>query len=202
MLGYCLAVVRRLALPALTTGTVLAAAMAAALILGDGTSWIGAAPQALAAGVAGAFAFAFVLTASTAVGAARTARRYGLALGPGAVALPSVRDVRVPVIKGRTAFQLTDGVRHEVEKEPLLRVKEVTAFGHGTLDLTLRGPSDTTVLVEVRVTTGPKETAVVVEARPEATYRRLDTGACWALARVVEECAVRALRAETADGAL
>ncbi|MEU2237463.1 hypothetical protein ACH4A8_08385 [Streptomyces vietnamensis] len=202
MLGYCLAVVRRLALPALATGTVLAAAMTAALVLGDGTPWSGAAPQALAAGAAIAFAFAVVLTITTAVGAARTARRYGLTLGPEAVALPSVREVRVPTIEGRTAFQLTDSVRHVVEKDPVLRVDEVTAFGHGILDLTLRGPSDTTVVVRVRVTTGPKETAVVVEARSEATYKRLDAAACWAVARVVEERVARVLRAETGDGAL
>ncbi|MFG2409842.1 hypothetical protein ACGFR8_37070 [Streptomyces brevispora] len=202
MLGYCLAIVRRLALPALAIGTMRAAAMTAALVLGDGTPWSGAAPQALAAGAAVAFAFAAVLTITTTVGAARTARRYGLTLSPEAVALPSVREVRMPTIEGRTAFQLTDSVRHEVEKDPVLRVDEVTAFGHGTLDLTLRGPSDTTVFVRVRVTTGPNETAAVVEACPATRYKRLDAAACWAVARVVEEGAARALRAETADGAL
>ncbi|WP_426368402.1 hypothetical protein [Streptomyces sp. E-08] len=200
MLGYCLAVVRRLALPALATGMALAAAMTAAVVLGDGATWTGAAPDALAAGATVAIAFAAVLTTTTAVGAARTARRYGLTLGPEAVALPSVREVRVPTIEGRTAFQLTDSVRHVVESDPVLRVDEVTAFGHGILNLTLRGPSDTTVSVQVRVTTGPKETAAVVEARPEATYKRLDAGACWAVARVVEERVAQALRAEAAEG--
>ncbi|AJF63214.1 hypothetical protein [Streptomyces vietnamensis] len=202
MLGYCLAVLRRLALPALATGTVFAAAMTAALVLGDGTPWSGAAPQALAAGAAVALAFAAVLTITTAVGAARTARRYGLTLGPEAVALPSVREVRVPAIEGRTAFQLTDSVRHVVEKDPVLRVDEVTAFGHGILDLTLRGPSDTTVFVRVRVTTGPKKTAAVVEARPATTHKQLDAAGCWAVARVVEERVAQALRAETGDSAL
>ncbi|MFI9213120.1 hypothetical protein ACIGW7_33945 [Streptomyces sp. NPDC053253] len=202
MLGYCLAVVRRLALPALAIGAVLAAAMTALLVLGDGTPWSGAAPQALAAGAAGAFAFTAALTATTAMSAARTARRYGLALGPEAVALPSVREVRMPTIEGRTAFQLTDSVRHVVEKDPVLRVDEVTAFGHGVLDLTLRGPSASTVLVRVRVTTGPKETAAVVEARPAATYKQLDAAACWSVARVVEERVARALRAEAEAGAL
>ncbi|MFD3643825.1 hypothetical protein [Streptomyces griseus] len=201
MLGYCLAVVRRLALPALATGMVFAAAMTAVLVLGDGTPWGEAAPPALGAGAAVAVTFTAVLTVTTAVGAARTARRYGLALGPAAVRLPSVREVRVPAIEGRTAFQLTDGVRHMVEKDPVLRVDEVTAFGHGILDLTLRGPSDTTVLVRVRVTTGPQETTAVVEARPEASYKKLDTAACWALARVVEERVARSLRAETGDAA-
>ncbi|WP_328940368.1 hypothetical protein OG259_00745 [Streptomyces sp. NBC_00250] len=202
MLGYCLAVVRRLALPALATGTVLAAAMTAALVLVDGTPWSGAAPEALAAGAAVAFAFAAVLTVTTVLGAARTARRYGLTLGPEAVALPSVREVRMPTIEGRTAFQLTDSVRHVVEEDPVLRVDEVTAFGHGILDLTLRGPSASTVFVRVRVTTGPKETAAVVEARPAATYKQLDAAACWAVARVVEERVARALRTETGDGTL
>lgn len=45
MLGYWLAVVRRLALPALAISAVCAAAMTAALVLGDGTPWIGAAPM-------------------------------------------------------------------------------------------------------------------------------------------------------------
>ncbi|MFE7580875.1 hypothetical protein ACFU5Y_04820 [Streptomyces gardneri] len=202
MLGYCLAVVRRLALPALAIGTVLAAAMTAALVLGDGTPWSEVAPQALAAGAVGAFAFTALLTITTAVSAARTARRYGLTLDPEAVTLPSVREVRLPAIEGRTAFQLTDSVRHLVEKDPVLRVDEVTAFGHGILDLTLRGPSASTVFVRVRVTTGPQETATVVEARPAATYKRLDAAACWAVARVVEERVARALRAEAGDGAL
>ncbi|MFD6332855.1 hypothetical protein ACFWGI_25220 [Streptomyces niveus] len=201
MLGYWLAVVRRLALPALATGAVCAAAVAAALVLGDGTSWsAAAAPQAVAAGGVGALALVAVLSTSTVLSAARTARRYGLTLGPDAVALPSVREVRMPAIEGRTAFQLTDSVRHVVEKDPVLRLDEITAFGHGTLDFTLRGPSDTSVSVQVRVTTGPQETAAVVEARPAATYKRLDAAACWAVARVVEQRVAQALRAETADG--
>ncbi|MEV8407447.1 hypothetical protein AB0R12_17005 [Streptomyces niveus] len=200
MLGYWLAVVRRLALPALATGAVCAAAMAAALVLGDGTSWSAAVPQAVAAGAVGVLALVAVLSTSTVVSAARTARRYGLTLGPDAVALPSVREVRMPAIEGRTAFQLTDSVRHVVEKDPVLRLDEITAFGHGTLDFTLRGPSDTSVSVQVRVTTGPKETTAVVEARPAATYKRLDAAACWAVARVVEQRVAQALRAETADG--
>ncbi|MFI1979062.1 hypothetical protein [Streptomyces wedmorensis] len=171
MLGYCLAVVRRLALTALAIGMVLAAAMNAALVLGDGTPWSGVAPQALAAGAVGTFAFTAVLTVITAVSAARTSRRYGLTLGPEAVALPSVREVRVPTIEGRTAFWLTDSVRHAVEKDPVLRVDEATALGHGILDLTLRRPSASTVIVRVRVTTGPTETAAVVEARPAAAYK-------------------------------
>ncbi|MFE3742159.1 hypothetical protein ACFXP3_15130 [Streptomyces sp. NPDC059096] len=199
MLGYWLAVVGRLALPALATGAVCAAAMTAALMLGDGTPWSGAALQALAAGAAGAVAVAVVLSTSTVVSAARTARRYGLTLGPEAVVLPSVREVRMPAIEGRTAFQLTDSVRHAVERDPVLRLDEITAFGHGTLDLTLRGPSDTAVSVQVRVTTGPKETAAVVEARPAATYKRLEAATCWAVARVVEERVEQALRAEAAD---
>ncbi|MEV7283228.1 hypothetical protein AB0O01_01450 [Streptomyces sp. NPDC093252] len=200
MLGYWLAVVRRLAPPALATGAVCAAVATAALVLGDGTPWSGAVPQALAAGAVVALAFAAVLSASTVVSAARTARRYGFTLGPEAVALPSVRAVRVPAIAGRTAFQLTDSVRYAVERDPVLRLDEITAFGHGTLELTLRGPSDTTVSVQVRVTTGPKETAVVVEARPAARYKRLDAAACWAVARAVEERVAQALRAEAADG--
>ncbi|WP_234439610.1 MULTISPECIES: hypothetical protein [Streptomyces] len=158
--------------------------------------------QALAAGAVGAFAFTAVLTVTTAVSAARTSRRYGLTLGPEAVALPSVREARVPTIEGRTAFQLTDSVRHAVEKDPVLRVDEVTAFGHGILDLTLRGPSASTVIVRVRVTTGPTETAAVVEARPAAAYKQLDAAACWSVARVVEERVARALHTETGDGAL
>ncbi|MFC9745404.1 hypothetical protein [Streptomyces niveus] len=200
MPGYWLAVVRRLALPALATGAVCAAAMAAALVLGDGTSWSAAVPQAVAAGAVGVLALVAVLSTSTVVSAARTARRYGLTLGPEAVALPSVREVRILAVEGRTAFQLTDSVRHVVEKDPVLRLDEITAFGHGTLDFTLRGPSDTTVFVQVRVTTGPKETTAVVEARPAATYKRLDAAACWAVARVVEQRVAQALRAETADG--
>lgn len=145
-------------------------------------------------------AFTAVLSTSTVVSAARTARRYGLTLGPEAVALPSVREVRVPAIEGRTAFQLTDSVRYAVEKDPVLRLDEITAFGHGTLDLTLRGPSDTTVSVQVRVTTGSKETTAVVEARPAVTYKRLDAAACWAVARIVEERVAQALRAEATDG--
>ncbi|MFB6838945.1 hypothetical protein [Streptomyces sp. NPDC056361] len=202
MLGYRLAVVRRLALPALAIGVVFAAAATAVPVLDDGTPWSEAAPQALAAGAAVAFVFATVLVLTTVVGAARTARRYGIALGPEAVSLPCVREVRIPAIEGRTAFQLTDSVRHVVEKDPVLRVEEVTAFGHGVLDLTLRGPSDTMVFVSVRVTTGPKETAVVVEARPEATYKKLDAAVCWALARVVEKHATQALHAEAAGDAL
>ncbi|WP_237285852.1 hypothetical protein [Streptomyces niveus] len=104
MLGYWLAVVRRLALSALATGVVCAAAMTAVLVLGDGIPWSGAAPQVLAAGAAGALVFAAVLSTSTVVSAARTARLYGLTLGPEAVALPSVREVRMPAIKDRTAF--------------------------------------------------------------------------------------------------
>ncbi|MEV2264888.1 hypothetical protein [Streptomyces anulatus] len=199
MLGYWLAVVRRLALPALAISAVCAAAMTAALVLGDGTPWIGAAPHALAAGAVIALAFTAVLSTSTVVSAARTARRYGLTLGPEAVVLPSVREVRVPAIEGRTAFQLTDSVRYAVEKDPVLRLDEITAFGHGTLDLTLCGPSDTAVSVQVRVTTGSKETAAVVEARPAVTYKRLDAAACWAVARIVEERVAQALRAEAAD---
>ncbi|MFF5767759.1 hypothetical protein ACFY8F_35225 [Streptomyces tanashiensis] len=199
MLGYWLAVARRLALPALASGAVFAAAMTAALVLGGGTPWSGAAPEALVAGAAVALAFAAVLSTSTVVSAARTARRYGITLGPEAVALPAVREVRVPVIEGRTAFQLTDSVRYEVERDPVLRLDEITAFGHGALDLSLRGPSDTTVSVRVRITTGPKETAAVVEARPAATYKRLDAAACWAVARVVEQRVSQALRAEAAD---
>ncbi|MFB8353349.1 hypothetical protein [Streptomyces niveus] len=199
MLGYWLAVVRRLASSALVTGAVCAVAMTAALVLGDGIPWTRAAPQVLAAGAAGALVFAAVLSTSTVVSAGRTACRYGLTLGPEAVALPSVREVRMPAIEGRTAFQLTDSLRHAVEKDPVLRLNEITAFGHGTLDLTLCGPSNTMVSVHVRVTTGPEETAAVVEARPAATYKRLDAAACWAVARVVEERVAQALRAEAAD---
>ncbi|MFE5845834.1 hypothetical protein ACFQ7N_29905 [Streptomyces niveus] len=175
MLGYWPAVGRRLALPALATGAVCAAAMAAALVLGDGTSWSAAVPQALAAGAVGALALVAVRSTSTVVSAARTARRYGLTLGPDAVALPSVREVRIPAIEGRTAFHLTDSVRHVVEKDP-------------------------SVSVQVRVTTGPKETTAVVEAHPAATYKRPDAAACWAVDRVVEQRVAQALRAETADG--
>ncbi|MFD8207944.1 hypothetical protein ACFV2S_16325 [Streptomyces sp. NPDC059695] len=201
MLGYCLAVVRRLAPTALAVGVVCAAAVTAALVLGDGAPWSGAAPEAVAVGAVVALAFAAVLTVTTVLGAARTAHRYGFTLSADAVALPAVREVRMPAVAGRTAHQLTDSVRYEVENDPVLRVREVTAFGHGVLDLTLRGPSDTAVLVRVRVTTGPEETAVVVEARPEDTYKRLDGALCWALARVVEERVARALRAEAGDGA-
>lgn len=105
-----------------------------------------------------------------------------------------------PQARWAPSFQLTDSVRHVVEKDPVLRLDEITAFGHGTLDFTLRGPSDTTVFVQVRVTTGAKETTTVVEARLAATYKRLDAAACWAVARVVEERVAQALRAETADG--
>ncbi|MFC9602804.1 hypothetical protein ACFTTN_04990 [Streptomyces niveus] len=79
---HWLAVVRRLALSALATGAVCAAAMTAALVLGDGMPWSGAAPQVLAAGAAGALVFAAVLSTSTVVSAARTARRYGLTFRP------------------------------------------------------------------------------------------------------------------------
>ncbi|WP_037673867.1 hypothetical protein [Streptomyces globisporus] len=200
MLGYWLAVVRRLAVPALVTGLLCAAAMVAALVLGDGVPWREAAPQSLTAAAVGALAFAAVLSTATVVRAARTARRYGLALGPEAVALPCVREVRVSGIADRTAFQLTDGVRHAVEKDPVLRRDEVTAFGHGKLDLTVRGPSDTTVAVRVRITTGPERTIAVVEARPTATYKRLDAAACWAVARVLERRIEETLRAEVAEG--
>ncbi|RST19672.1 hypothetical protein E2C00_00050 [Streptomyces sp. WAC05374] len=200
MLGYWLAVVCRLVLPALAIGAVCAAAMTAVLVLGDGMPWSGAAPQALAAGAAVALAFTAALSISMVVSAARTARWYGLTLGPEAVALPSVREVRVPAIEGRTVFQLTDSVRYAVEKNPVLRLEEVTAFGHGTLDLTLHGPSDTTVSAQVSVTTGAKETAAVVKARPAAAYKRLDAAACWAVARSVEESVAQALRAEAAGG--
>ncbi|AYG78274.1 hypothetical protein DWB77_00381 [Streptomyces hundungensis] len=200
MFGYWLGVVRRLALPALATGVVCTAAMTVALVLGDGTPWSGAAPQALAACAAVALAFTVILSTSIVVSAARTARRYGLTLGPEAVALPSVREVRVPAIEGRTAFQLTDSVRYAVERDPDLRLEAITALGHGTLDLTLRGPSDTTVFVQVRITTESLETAAVVEARPAATYKRLDAGACWAIARVVEERVAQTLRAEATHG--
>ncbi|MFF8835857.1 hypothetical protein [Streptomyces sp. NPDC015130] len=88
MLGYCLALVRRPALPALAIGVVFAAAATAVPVLDDGTPWSEAAPDALAAGAAVAFVFTFVLALTAAVGAARTARRYGMALGPEAVALP------------------------------------------------------------------------------------------------------------------
>ncbi|MFF0561678.1 hypothetical protein [Streptomyces sp. NPDC004266] len=196
MLGYWLAVIRRLAAPALVTGLLCAAAMAAALVLGDGEPWREAAPQSLAAAAAGALAFAAVLSAAAVVSAVRTARRYGLALGPEAVALPCVREIRVPGIRDRTAFQLTDCVQHAVEKDPVLRRDEVTAFGHGKLDLTVRGPSDTTVAVRVRVTTGPEETIAVVEARPVAAYKRLDAAASWAVARALEHRVEEALRAE------
>ncbi|MFJ5833628.1 hypothetical protein [Streptomyces sp. NPDC093089] len=118
------------------------------------------------------------------------------------LALPCVREVRIPAVEGRTVFQLTDSVRHVMEKDPALRVEEVTAFGHGVLDLTLRGPSDATVFVSVRVTTGPKGTAAVVEARPEATYKKLDAAVCRALARVVEKHAAQALHAEAAGDSL
>lgn len=82
MLGYCLSVVRRLALPVLATGMVLAVAMTAAPVLGDGPPWREAAFHALAADAAVAFTFTAVLTITTAVGAAHTARRYGLTLAP------------------------------------------------------------------------------------------------------------------------
>ncbi len=200
MFGYWLGVVRRLALPALAIGVVCTAAMTVALVLGDGTPWSGAAPQALAACAAVALAFTVILSTSIVVSAARTARRYGLTLGPEAVALPSVREVRVPAIEGRTAFQLTDSVRYAVERDPDLRLEAITALGHGTLDLTLRGRSDTTVFVQVRITTESLETAAVVEARPAATYKRLDAGACWAIARVVEERVAQTLRAEATHG--
>ncbi|MFF8835858.1 hypothetical protein [Streptomyces sp. NPDC015130] len=93
-------------------------------------------------------------------------------------------------------------MRHVIEKDPVLRVQEITSFGHGVLDLTLRGPSDATVFVSVRVTTGPNETAAVVEARPEATYKKLDAAVCWALARVVEKHAAQALHDEAAGDSL
>ncbi|MEU5919019.1 hypothetical protein [Streptomyces sp. NPDC047141] len=94
--------------------------------------------------------------------------------------------MRLPTIEGRTVFQLTDAVRFEVEKEPAPRGAEVTAFGHGVLDLPPLGPSDTKVLVQIRITTGLDGTAAVVEARPEAAYKRLDS-AVWAIARVIDD---------------
>ncbi|MEU7392641.1 hypothetical protein [Streptomyces tanashiensis] len=39
-----------------------------------------------------------------------------------------------------------------------------------------------------------------MEARPAATYKRLDAAACWAVARVVEQRVAQALRAEAAVG--
>ncbi|MEU0404396.1 hypothetical protein ABZ318_30055 [Streptomyces sp. NPDC006197] len=201
MLRYWLAAVRRLAASALVTGALCAAAMTAVLVLGDGAPWRGAAPRSLAVGAAVALAFAAVLSTANVVGAARTARRYGLALGPEAVALPCVREVRVSGITDRTAFQLTDGVRHAVERDPVLRLDEVTAFGHGKLDLAVRGPSDTKVAVRIRVTTGPEGTTAVVEARPAATYKRLDAAACWSVARLLERRVEEALRAEAGGGA-
>ncbi|MFF5088627.1 hypothetical protein [Streptomyces niveus] len=39
-----------------------------------------------------------------------------------------------------------------------------------------------------------------MEARPAATYKRLDAAARWAVARILEERVAQALRAETADG--
>ncbi|MEU1229637.1 hypothetical protein [Streptomyces sp. NPDC005828] len=199
MFSYWLAVVRGLALPALVTGLLCAAAMAAALALGDGAPWREAAPQSLTAGAVVALAFAAVLSTANLVGAARTARRYGLALGPEAAALPCVREVRVPGIADRTAFQLTDSVRYGVQRDPVLRLDEVVAFGHGKLDLVVAGPSDTTVVVRVRITTGPEETIAVVEARPAATYKRLDAAASWAVARVLERRVEETLRAEVTN---
>ncbi|MFC9343794.1 hypothetical protein ACFT0G_28400 [Streptomyces sp. NPDC057020] len=202
MLGYWLAIVRRLTLPALGVGVAFAAAATAVPVLDEGEAWNLAAPGALTAGAAVAFFFAAVLASILTVGAAHTVRRYGITLGPEAAApVPCVREVRLPTVEGRTVFQLTDAVRYEVENDPALRGAEVTAFGHGTLDLTLRGPSDTKVLVQVRITTGPEGTAAVVEARPEATYKKLDS-AVWALARVVEKHTVQALHAEAAGDSL
>ncbi|MFF9851477.1 hypothetical protein [Streptomyces litmocidini] len=200
MLSYWFAVVRRLALPALGIGLLCAAAMAAVLVLADGAPWREAAPQSLTAAAVVTLAFAAVLSTVNVVGAARTARRYGLALGAEAVALPCVREVRVPGTTDMTAFQLTDGVRYAVEKDPVLRLEEVTAFGHGKLELTVCGPSDTTVAVRVRITTGPEETIATVEARPTATYKRLDSAASWAVARVLERRVEETLRAEVTGG--
>ncbi|MEU6621292.1 hypothetical protein ABZ926_11020 [Streptomyces litmocidini] len=200
MLDYWLAAVRRLAASALLTGALCAAAMTAALVLGDGAPWREAAPPSLAVGAAVALAFAAVLSTANLVSAARTARRHGLALGPEAVPLPCVREVRVPGVTDRTAFQLTDGVRYAVERDPVLRPAEVTAFGHGKLDLTVRGASDTTVAVRIRVTTGPEGATAVVEARPATSHKRLDAAACWTVARLLERRVEETLRAEAGDG--
>ncbi|MFG2112722.1 hypothetical protein ACGFRB_08795 [Streptomyces sp. NPDC048718] len=198
MLGYWFAVVRRLAFPALTTGALFAVGLAALLIVGGDVVVSEAVPEVLGAGVGSAFAFLAILSMAATVGAARTARRYGLALGPEAVALPSVREVRVPGIANRTAFQLTDSVRYAIENDPAMPLDEVTTFGHGALDLTLSGPSDTKVVVEIRITPGPDTTTAAIQARPTATHKRLDSAASWAMAGIVERRTLEALHAEAA----
>ncbi|MEU7021606.1 hypothetical protein ABZ990_13220 [Streptomyces sp. NPDC046203] len=196
MLGYWFAVVRRLLFPALTTGALFAACLAALLIAGGDVVVSEAVPEVLGAGAGSAFAFLAILSMAAAVGAIRTARRYGLALGPEAVALPSVREVRVPGIAKRTAFQLTDSVRYAIENDPAVPLDEVTTFGHGTLDLTLSGPSDTKVVVEIRITPGPDTTTATIQARPTATHKRLDSAASWAMAGLIERRTLEALHAE------
>ncbi|MEU9337132.1 hypothetical protein AB0D49_28880 [Streptomyces sp. NPDC048290] len=196
MFGYWLAVLRWLALPALAVGVLCGGAMAAVMLVGDGAPWGEALGSAAGAGAAAALALALVLSTVDTAGAARTARRYGLVLGPEAVGLPYVREVRVPGVGKRTAYQLTDSVRHAVERTPALRLDEVTAFGHGKLDLALRGPSGTGITARVRVDVGPEGAVAVVETSPAASYKRLDGAGCWAVGQVLARRVEDALRAE------
>ncbi|MGW6703724.1 hypothetical protein ACWGDE_02345 [Streptomyces sp. NPDC054956] len=196
MLGYWLAVVRRLALPAATVGLLIAGAMAAVMVLGDGAAAGGALAQSAGSGAVVAALFAALLATQAAVGAARTAGHYGLALDADAVAVPCDVEIRLPHIPGRTAFQLTDSVRHAIARAPMLRVEQTGEFGHGTLDLELRAPSGLRVTAAIRITTGPDATTATISTRPAAAHRRLDGGASWGTARVLERCAREALRAE------
>jgi hypothetical protein len=185
MVTYWSAVVRRVAPAAGLIALVVGGAMLAALLLGDGAPLASSFAQSALAALICGVAFLLVVTVPDTVTAVRTASHYGLPLEPSAARLPAVRRVTADT-PGATAFQLADSTLHTIKKARTPVVAEVLELGHGKVSLICGTPHGTPVRVSIDIAVTGGTALAVVTCRPTTTWKRLDGGASWAIAGMLE----------------
>ncbi|MFE9256600.1 hypothetical protein [Streptomyces sp. NPDC006879] len=181
MLRYWLATARRLLLGAGASALVSGGAMAGVLIAEAPASWPGALAQGAAAGLSVGAALMLLIATSNTWRAARTAAHHGLALGAAAAPAHHRQMLRVPLVPGTTAYQLTDSVLHALKQVPNLRIEEVAEFTHGRLTLVYGSALGVPVRLSISIETGRDSATATVDARPTTTWKRLDGGASWSV---------------------
>ncbi|WP_330288250.1 hypothetical protein [Streptomyces sp. NBC_00576] len=177
--------VRRVAPVAGLIALVAGGAMLAVLLVGDGAPFAPALGQSALAALTCGVVFLLVVPVPETVTAVRTASNYGLSLEPTAARLPAVRRVTADT-SDATAFQLADSVLHAIKKAQTPVVAEVLELGHGRVALICEAPYGPPVQVSVDITVAGGKAVADITCRPTITWKRLDGGASWAIAGMLE----------------
>ena len=185
MITYWSAVVRRVAPVAGLITLVAGGAMLAVLLVSDGAPLAPALGQSALAALTCGVAFLLVVSVPDTVTAVRTASYYGLSLEPTAARLPAVRRVTADT-SGATAFQLADSVLHAIKRAQTPVVADVLELRHGRVALICEAPYGPLIQVSIDITVAGGKAVAGITCRPTTTWKRLDGGASWAIAGLLE----------------